>query len=297
MAAPFLNGVIPAMVTPFTKDGAVDYEKAEALAGRLEAAGVHGLFIAGTTGSGPLMSLDERKTLLTRVRLATREETRIVAHTGTFDTATTIELTRHALEAGADAAAAVVPGYFAYDSPAVLRHFLQIAKAVPELPLLLYNIPACSGNAVAPEDVIRLAEGSPAIAGLKNSDTDLADLAEIASKAPPRFAIFNGVDTQNAQARLTGAHGTVSGPANVAPKLFLSQYESIEDGDLSAAMGLQLRINALCELLGYGGLLALFQEALRVQGFDSGYVRPPQRELFEEERTRLRHGLEELGLA
>ena len=103
---PFIQGgVIPALLTPFTKGGKhVDYEKGAGLAGFLADKGVHGLFVAGTTGEGMLMTLDERKRLLETVVKAVGKRVDVIAHTGCLDTASTIELTCHAAQAGARAA-------------------------------------------------------------------------------------------------------------------------------------------------------------------------------------------------
>ncbi|MCX5759733.1 MAG: dihydrodipicolinate synthase family protein, partial [Candidatus Hydrogenedentes bacterium] len=218
-----LEGVIPAMLTPFTKRGErVDYEKACALALRLAGQGVYGLFPCGTTGEGMLMTLDERKRLIAEVVKAVRGRVKVIAHTGCFDTASTIELTCHALEAGADAAGVVAPGFYGYDDEALMQHFGAVAKAAKGGPVLLYNIPGCAKNVLSPKLIIELANRYDNIVGMKDSSGNMSALTQILAHAPQGFNVINGVDEYSFQALLAGAKGCVSSTANVVPELFLA---------------------------------------------------------------------------
>jgi len=156
---PFIQGgVIPALLTPFTKGGkSVDFEKAAGLAGFLADKGVNGLFVAGTTGEGMLMTLDERKRLLETVIKAVGTRVDVIAHTGCMDTASTIELTCHAAQAGAKAAGVVAPWFFGYDNLALEMHYRAVAGAVKGFPIMFYNLPACARNALSAAFMVDLA--------------------------------------------------------------------------------------------------------------------------------------------
>ena len=292
-----LEGVLPAMLTPFTKDGEhVDYEKATALATRLADAGVHGLFIAGTTGEGPLMRLDERKRLLEEVIQTVGDRVKVVAHSGCLDTPGTLELTRHARDVGAAAVGVVAPAFYRYDRAALVAHYTAAAKAVEGFPVLLYNLPGCTKNPLPPDLILHLADTVENIVGIKDSGGRMQQLNAVLAKAPKGFIIINGVDEYMVQALMTGAHGSVASTANVVPELFLSIYNHVKKGDLGLAWDSQKALGHACGLFQYGAMVAYYKEALRMRGFDAGYVRPPQRELKEEEKSQLARGMENAGL-
>ncbi|MBN2309776.1 MAG: dihydrodipicolinate synthase family protein [Candidatus Hydrogenedentes bacterium] len=292
-----LEGIYPAMLTPFTKNGVhVDYDRAAALATRLADQGVHGLFVAGTTGEGPLMTLDERKRLLEVVIEAVGKRINVLAHTGCFDTASTIALSRHAAEAGAVLAGVIAPGFFGYDDAALKQHYKAVAKAVEGFPVFLYNLPSCAKNALSPDLVIELAEQVDNIAGIKDSSEDMTVLSRILAGAPKDFTIINGVDAYSYQAYLAGAKGSVTSTANVFPELFLKIFANVRKGNLKRAWQVQTRLTQTCSVFRYGAMAGLYKEALRLRGFDPGYVRSPQREASSPEKRALARELGALGL-
>ena len=289
-----LEGIFPAMLTPFTKGGVhVDYEKACAFAEWLAKKGVHGLYVCGTTGEGMLLHPEERKILLEEIVSAVGKKLKVVAHTGCLDTATTIELTVHALDAGAVAAGVIAPGYYRYDDAALIAHYKMVARAVKGGPVLLYDLPAFTGNALSEELVLELANSVDNIVGMKESHRDIAAFSRLVDKAPPGFALINGADEYTYQVYLTGAHASVSGTANVVPELFVGIYTNVQKGNLKKARALQAKLSVACELFKYGRLLASYKEGLRVRGLDLGYVRPPQRELSAKEKRAFSKTLEE----
>ena len=151
-----IRGILSAMVTPFTKGGAyVDYDKLGPLAEQLLRWGAHGLFPCGTTSEGMLMTPDERRETVEELMRCVDKKTTVVPHTGGFDTATTIELTRHARGCGATAAAIVAPGFYRYDDAALFQYYKSIARAVDGFPILLYNIPCLLYTSPSPRDRTR----------------------------------------------------------------------------------------------------------------------------------------------
>ena len=292
-----LEGVIPALLTPFTKIGKhVDYEKAGALAVRLADQGVHGVFPCGTTGEGMLMTLEERKKLIEAVVAAAGKRIKVIAHTGCLDTTSTVELTRHAMETGAAAAGVVAPGFYAYDDDALTSHFGAVANAVKGFPVLLYNIPGCARNALSPALICSLANRFENIVGMKDSSGDMSALTRILAWVPKGFNVINGVDEYSFQALVAGANGSVSSTANVVPELFLDIFNNVRKGDLKKAWSAQVKLAAACGLFQYGRMVAYYKEGLRLRGFDTGFVRPPQRELTAPEKKAFAKGLDTAGI-
>jgi len=297
MKQPNISGVFPALLTPFTKGGkSVDYDKACALAEHLAAKKVDGLFIGGTTGEGLLMTLDERKRLAEETIAAVGKKVTIIVHSGCLDANSAVELTRHAAEQGAAACAAMAPAFYRFDDKAMAVHFKTIAKAAPNFPLMLYNIPGCTHNPLSPAFIIGMAREVENIVGVKDSGGRMQDLNVLLADRPKGFIVFNGVDEYSAQALTTGADGSVASTANVVPGLFNSIYDAAKKGDFKAAWKHQKTLSQACGHFHYGAMVAYYKEGLRLLGVDAGYCRPPQRELTNGEKKSLAEGLASLGI-
>lgn len=291
-----VDGIISAMVTPFTKNGEfVDFDKVGPLAEWLVKRGAAGLFPCGTTGEGMLLTVEERKAVLEEVMQAAGKKTKVIAHTGALDTATTIELTRHAQECGAYAAGVVAPGYYGYDDQSLEIFYRSIAKAVPELPVLLYNIPGCARNYLKPSLVLKLAEIEN-IAGVKDSTGDMKQMTQLLAHAPKDFYVINGEDEFGYQAFLAGVKAVVSGTSNVVIDVYLGVYENVVKGNLKKAWEYQCRQSDACRIFEYGRLSAVIKEGMKLRGFDAGAVRPPQREISAAEKKALAKKMEAAGL-
>ncbi len=292
-----LEGVIPALLTPFTKGGkTVDYDRACALAERLAKQGVHGIFPCGTTGEGMLMTLAERKQLIEALVAAVGKRIKVIAHTGCLDTASTIELTRHAMETGAAAAGVVAPAFFTYDDASLVRHYAMVADAVKGFPVLLYNIPGCAKNVLSPALIFELAKRCANIVGMKDSSGDMSALTRVLGGMPKGFNVINGVDEYTYQALLSGANGSVSSTANVVPELFLGIFNSLRKGDRKKAWETQVKLSEACRLFQYGRMVAYYKEGMRLRGFDPGDVRAPQRELSAAEKKAFAKALQAAGI-
>ncbi|MBP8129889.1 MAG: dihydrodipicolinate synthase family protein [Candidatus Hydrogenedentes bacterium] len=290
------EGIISAMVTPFTKGGEyVDFDKAGPLAEWLVKRGASGLFPCGTTGEGLLMTPEERKTVAEEVVQAVGKKALVIIQTGALDTATTIELTRHAQEIGAHAAGVVAPGFYGYDDAALELFYRSVAKAVPGFPVLLYNIPGCAKNYLKPDLIAKLAEIDN-IVGVKDSTCDMIQLTQLLSAVPKDFNVINGVDDYGYQAFLAGAKAAVSGTSNAVIDLYLGVYTNLKKGNLKQAWSWQVRQSEACRIFEYGRMSSMVKEGMRLRGFDAGYVRPPQRELTNAEKKALAKRMEKAGL-
>lgn len=292
-----LEGVIPAMLTPFTKGGkTVDCERAVSLASRLAKQGVHGVFLCGTTGEGLLMTLEERKKLLEIILKSVGNQIKVIAHTGCLDLLSTCELTEHAASIGAYAAGVVAPGFYSYDENALWNYYKLIADSVPGFPILLYNLPSCAKNVLSPALVAKLANEIENIVGIKDSGGVLQAQHQMIIETREDFVVINGCDEFTFHAVMGGARGSVSSTANVIPEVFLSIFNAVKKGDFKKALQHQKLLTRATQVFHYGAMVAYYKEGLRLRGFEAGSVRPPQRELTTIEKKEFKRQLDELGL-
>jgi dihydrodipicolinate synthase/N-acetylneuraminate lyase len=291
-----ISGVICPMITSFDREGAVDVAAACHVADFLIAHGIHALFVAGTTGEGMLLSLEERELLFTRLVAHVAGRVPVLAHAGCPATADTVRLVRHAAAVGASAATLITPYFHALDEESIYAHFLTVAAAAPELPLYLYTFPASARNDISPRVLGRLCRAAPNIAGLKVSNPDLLRFQEYLEVTPPSFGLLCGVDGLMLPALSLGARGQVSGNANAVPELFVNLYAAFLAGDLPAARAQQRLINRARTILADGLHPAYFKAVLNLRGVPAGCVRPPMRELSAEELAKMEVSIRELGL-
>ena len=285
------------MVTPFDQDNLIDYEAVQRVVDFLLARGVTCLMVAGTTGEGMLLSLAERRALLEVVVQHVAGRAPVIAHTGTIGTAETVDLTHHAASAGAIAASVIVPYFFAFDDGALYKHFVSVAAAVPDFPVLLYTFPGNAKNDISPALLARLLTAAPNIVGIKSSSPDLMRFLEYIQIGGDGFLAFCGVDGLMLPALALGSRGQVSGNANVYPELFRALYDAFVGGNIELARSLQQSVNRIRAVLGDGISPAYFKAALSLKCICERYVRPPIRELTSEELERVRQGLHALRIA
>lgn len=245
-----LDGVMPAMVTPFDERGEVDLGATESVVERCIEAGVDGLSILGSTGEFPHLSTGERREFAERVIELVDGRVKVVVGVGSSSTREAVELARHAGQHGADATLCVPPFYFKVGEKALFRHFATVARAT-ELPLLVYNFPMLTGVDLSPKLIARLASELPNVAGLKDTVTEHAHTLEVLGEikpAHPEFSVLVGFEEQILPNLLAGGDGAISGLANVAPELFVGLVRAFRAGDLEEAADRHRRILALLRL-------------------------------------------------
>lgn len=293
--AEWLRGVWVAMVTPWDEARAHPRRAPlRRLIGRFASAGVDGLFILGTTGEGFLLSPEERRLFTEAVVEEAEGCLPIIVHVGHDTTHVAVDLARHARKAGARAVSLAAPSRYRLDGVELENHFVTVAKAVEDLPVLLYDIPSSGCNELGAALLMRVQEKAPNVVGAKVSRADWGAWEEYL-KLPGSRALLVGNDLMCLPLLLLGAVGIVSGPANVFPDLYVRLFRKAWEKDVESAVHYQRRIRELCEAVHYGQPLAYIKEALRELGWDAGEVRPPLRPLNPEERERLRVALEKLA--
>lgn len=286
------KGIIPPVVTGFDKNGRVDEGRQREILRFLNGR-VHGFFPCGTYGSGPLMSLEDRKKTAETV-IGEKGKAFVIVHVGAASTEDTLELARHAEAAGADAVGAIPPFYFKYPQDALLEHYRKLVKAV-KIPVFLYNNPEVSGNPVSAETLKILADEG--LAGVKDSAFDLVNFYLYLLKVRnPGFQFIVGTEAIAQAALDAGAVGVIAGLANVFPEMLLDFYETWKKGDAAATAEKQLRIVKARSIMKYGPTLTMTYAVLRMRGVDPGYPKAPYRDISQELYDRARGELAELGL-
>lgn len=270
-----ISGVIVPMLTPFDDQGVVDEAGIERLVDFLVGAGVSGLFPLGTTGEGPLMTTEERRTAANLVVRAANGRIPVIIHTGAITTAETIELTRHARDARAQAAAIVPPYFYKLSDDALFDHYVAVANAVPDFPIYLYNNPGVTPNILSTEMVFRLVDACPNITGLKDSSGALATLFASRQLLEGQFNTASGPDGLILAGQAIGLDACVSGNANFVPELVVGIVNAARQGDLETARTLQRNLDEVRRILGDGADLSLFKAMCARRGVPIGTVRLP----------------------
>jgi len=236
------RGSIAALITPF-RDGAFDEAAYRALIEWQIAEGTDGLVPCGTTGESPTLDHAEHKRVVETCIAVAAGRVPVIAGTGSNSTAEAIDLTRHAKQAGADAALVVTPYYNKPTQEGLFLHYQAIVQAV-DLPVIIYNIPPRSVIDMTVETMARLAK-LPNIVGVKDATADLTRPIRTRLAAGAGFCQLSGEDGTALPFLAAGGHGCISVTANVAPGLCAQMQRAWRDGDLATAMALQDRLMPL----------------------------------------------------
>ena len=244
------TGLMPAMVTPFDENGAVDLAATEAVVERFVEAGVDGISPLGSTGEATHLTFEERKRFAGEVVRIVGGRVPVVLGIGSSGTAEAVELVRHAEGVGADAVLVVSPFYWKVGEEALFRHFASVAGAV-DVPVLVYNLPMLTGIDLSPSLVARVAQECPNVVGIKDTVTEYAHVVGVLQNIKPSrpdFCVLCGWEDLVLPSLLAGADGAICAFANVAPGLFVEMVRSARGGDLERAAELHRRVLSLVTL-------------------------------------------------
>lgn len=242
-----LRGVYTALVTPFTADGtAVDWEAYERLVKAQIAAGVAGIVPCGTTGESPTLTKEEKhKAIAEAIRLTRGTGLQVIAGTGSNNTADTVEATRWAQQAGADACLIVNPYYNKPTQAGLIAHVQAVAAV--GLPVLLYNIPGRSGVAMTPATLATLA-AVPGVVGVKDATGNVETACDTAQLAPG-LTVLSGDDGLTLPFCAVGGQGVVSVVSNVFPAEMVALVKAALAGDYATARALHNALWPLCKAM------------------------------------------------
>lgn len=267
------KGIIPAMLTPMMDDETINFKELENQVERFIQAGVHGLFALGTNSEVYSLEPDEKVRILETVVNACAGRLPVYAGTGCTSTRETILLSRRAEALGVDALSVVTPYFAAVSQGELHAHYRDLAESVG-LPILLYNIPARTGNSIEPVTAAKLSRIDN-IRGIKDSSGNFANTLAYLEACGPDFHVMAGADNLILWTLLAGGTGAVSGLANVVPELLVNLYEAWASGDMDGAKTAQRAILPLRQCLALGNPNSIVKRAARLSGHPVGPARRP----------------------
>ncbi len=289
MAMSELRGLLTAMATPFDEGGAVDEAAARRLAAFLIENGSHGVVVAGSTGEAATLDDAEHISLLRAVVDEVGDRALVACGTGTNDTRHSIELTKAAADAGAEAALIVTPYYNKPNRAGILAHFEAIAAAVPELPLIAYNIPSRTIVNVPPEQLAELARIDTVVAVKQANNDELGPIEGM--------AVLAGNDDIFLRTLELGLAGGIQVASHLVGPQMREIWDAAEAGDLERAHEIDATLRPLYDALGVTTNPMPLKAALEMTGIiPSGTLRLPMVELDDRQRDVMRAALESVGL-
>ena len=286
-----LGEVLTAMVTPFDRDGAVDFDAFRRLCGHLLDNGSDGLVVAGTTGEAPTLSDEERLELYTTALDEVGDRATVVAGTGTNSTAHSVHLTERAHELGVDAFLVVTPYYNKPPVRGIVEHFKAIAS-LSDKPVIVYNIPGRVVINIEPETIAELAE-IPNVRAVKQANDDLSQAKRIVELG---LDLYAGDDNIVQPFLELGGVGGVCVHTHVVGPRVKEQVRLVRSGDLDGARAIDRELEAAYDLLKVVGNPIAIKCALNLLGHDVGGHRLPLVDPTDDEREAVRGCLERLKL-
>jgi len=290
------EGILPALVTPFTDDGkSVDEERLRSLVRHCLALGVHGVVPCGTTGEFVNLNVEEKKQIIKVVVDEVNGKVPVVAGTGASGTRETIEMTKYAKDVGASAALIVTPYYLKPADRGIYEHYNTVASEV-DLPIILYNIPQCTGLPLPWQMVEDLAQ-IPNIVGVKDSSGQLSFILAVLEKVRDKINVLCGHDEVVVAALAAGCSGAILASANIIPDIWVQIYNHMKNGELQKARELQYKVQKIARIIAGSGAVGT-KAALNMMKVKVGPVRMPLSvggELTYESREELRLDLEKIG--
>lgn len=288
------KGSLVALITPMRADGSVDEKAFQDFVEWHIAEGTQGLIPVGTTGESPTLSHQEHMRVVELCVEAAAGRVPVIAGTGSNSTAEAIDLTRHAKEAGADAALVVTPYYNKPTQEGLYLHFKAIADAV-DLPIVIYNIPPRSVIDMSVETMARLAE-HPNIVGVKDATANLVRPLHTRRACGPDFCQLSGEDHTAVSFLAAGGHGCISVTANVAPRLCRQMHDAWAEGQVQEAIAIQDRLVPLHDAMFCETSPGPVKYAASLLDKGTSYCRLPIAPVSEANRGRIRAAMVEAGL-
>ena len=283
-----------AIVTPFTRENTVNFDKLATLIEWHIQQGTDAIIVCGTTGETPTLTDDEHKKVIECAVATAKKRVPVIAGSGSNDTAYAVQMSVHAEKVGADALLCITPYYNKPTQKGLLANFTAIADTVT-IPIIMYNVPGRTGVNLAPETVAKLAEHRN-ICGVKEASGNIAQVAEIARLVPKDFAIYSGNDDMVVPLMSLGGVGVISVVANIAPKDTHDMAKAYLDGDVAKARDLQLKMKPLIDALFLETNPIPVKVAMNLLGDDVGHLRLPLTEMSEPNMERLKKELRAYGL-
>ena len=290
-----LKGIITPILTPMNADESVNLEELRNQIERLIDGGVHGIFPFGTNGEGYILNEKEKEAVLEAAIDQVKGRVPVYAGSGCISTADTIRMSVRAQELGADVLSIITPSFAVASQKELYDHYVEVAKHV-DTPIVLYNIPARTGNKLLPETVAKLAKDVDVIVGAKDSSGDWENLKAYIQQTrdlEKDFYVLSGNDSLILPSLKDGGFGGIAGCSNVYPHVLSSIYNLFKEGKIEEAEAAQESIASFRAVFKYGNPNTVVKKAVSMLGYPVGDCRRPFNYLCEEGVEALKKVLKE----
>lgn len=289
------TGAGVAIVTPFQKNGKVDYESFQRQIEFQIAGNTDAIIVCGTTGEASTLTHEEHLDVINYCVEKVAGRVPVIAGTGSNCTQTAIYLSKEAQRYGVDALLLVTPYYNKATQKGLYEHFRMIAESV-ELPVILYNVPSRTGCNMAPATIVKLCTEVENIVGVKEACGDISQIARMMAMAKGKVDLYSGNDDQIVPLLSLGGKGVISVLSNVAPKQTHEICEAFFRGEIEESCKLQLEAMELCDLLFCEVNPIPVKKALELMGMDTGVLRMPLTEMEEANAAKLEKAMKNYGI-
>ncbi|ADF38550.1 MULTISPECIES: 4-hydroxy-tetrahydrodipicolinate synthase [Priestia] len=286
--------VLTAMVTPFDRNGEIDFNATKTLVEHLITNGTDGLVVAGTTGESPTLTTEEKIELFKCVVEAAAGRVHVIAGTGSNNTQASMSLTKLAEETGVDGIMLVAPYYNKPSQEGLYQHFKTIAEST-SLPVMLYNIPGRSIVNISVETIVRLSE-IPNVVSIKEASGNLDAMAEIISKTPSDFTLYSGDDGLTIPVLAIGGAGVISVASHIIGNDMQEMINAFKNGDVQKAAATHRNLLPIMRALFIAPSPSPVKAALNLNGIQVGGVRLPMVPLSNKEQSALEKVLQASGI-
>ena len=294
MKTPVFRGSSVAIVTPFTPDGKVNYAKFHELVDMQIAGGTAAITVCGTTGESATLPDEEHLALVKDCIDYVAGRVKVIAGSGSNDTAHALYLSQACEEFGADGLLVVTPYYNKTSQRGLVKHYEYLADRV-HTPIIVYSVPSRTGMS-ASVDTLKALSAHPMINGVKDANSNIGGVAATLAACGDNLNVWSGNDDETVAMMALGAQGVISVWANVDPRGVADLTDACLRGDFAAAAALQLKAYALIKSLFIETNPMPVKAAMNMMGLEVGGVRPPLCDLAPENEAKLRARLQEYGL-
>lgn len=291
-----LTGIIPALLTPFDKNGGINTTMVRDVIDFHVACGATGEYVGGSTGEGFLLTEAERRTLAEAAVAGAKGRIPIVVQVGGMNLDEACRLAAHAEQAGAAGISSVPPFYYSVGLEGIKRYYGAICAAT-RLPVYIYNIPGATGVNVTPAMFKEIVDANPNMVGMKFTSYNFFEMRQIIDLDVKgrKLNVVSGPDEMMVAAQAMGADGAIGSTYNVLCKWFVDMYNAFHAGDLKKAADMQGRANkVIATFLGFPSFAAL-KEMMSMLGYDLGSPRLPLPPLSDAQKQSLHQKLDEVG--
>jgi 4-hydroxy-tetrahydrodipicolinate synthase len=287
------EGAYTAIVTPFTDDNSVDFDKLRELVDLQIEGGITGIVPCGTTGESPTLTMEEHEQVIKTVIEEAKDKVQVIAGTGSNNTAEAVHLTSKAAEFGADGALVIMPYYNKPMPDGQFQHFKTVAEA-GKIPIVIYNVPGRTGKSILAEDIAKMFKEIEEVTALKDAVGDIEYTCAVRSICD--IEILSGDDSMTFPMMAVGAQGVISVASNVAPDMVAGMVKAALTGDYNTAREEHYKLWSLFKGLFIETNPIPVKAALHLMGKINGKMRLPMSEISEGNREKVKAILKGVGL-